>query len=96
MRLADRPKFYSSPFINLSPILEAINIQDSCYLKELKLIAYVTSFVSGLFKARMSEEDDNVCNLFLADNYIVKDKDYGNIGLDYEKSKSFKVQTHSY
>ena len=40
----------------------------------------------------MSEGNNNVCDLYLADHYVKDDKDFGNVGLDYETSKSFTVR----
>ena len=45
----------------------------------------------GLFKAQMSEDQDDVCNVYLSDHYVKNNKDFGNIGLDYETSKSYTV-----
>ena len=45
----------------------------------------------GLFKAQMSEDQEDVCNVYLADHYVRNNKDFGNIGLDYETSKSYTV-----
>ena len=49
---------------------------------------------TGLFKAKVSEDDDNKCNIYLDDHYIVNGKDYGNIGLDFERSRSYKVMKY--
>ena len=43
----------------------------------------------------MSVENNNACDLFLANHYTKNRKDFGNIGLDYETSKSFKVRQKS-
>ena len=54
---------------------------------ELQFILFL-----DLFKARISERNNDACDLFLADHYIKNDKDFGNVGLDYETSKSYKVR----
>ena len=46
----------------------------------------------GLFEARMSDTNKNVCELYLTNHYIKNGKDFGNLGLDYETSRSFKVR----
>ena len=47
--------------------------------------------LKGLFVAKMSESDINVCELYLTDHYIKDGKDFGKLGIDHETSKSFKV-----
>ena len=60
-------------------------------LSPFKRIFYL---FTGLFKAKVSEDNDNECNIYLDDHYIVNGKDYGNIGLDFERSRSYKVMKH--
>ena len=62
----------------------------------LELLNRITIFICvyqflGLFKAQMSEDQDDVCNVYLSDHYVKNNKDFGNIGLDYETSKSYTV-----
>ena len=44
----------------------------------------------------MSEDQEDVCNVYLSDHYVKNNKDFGNIGLDYETSKSFTVNYYHY
>lgn len=85
-----------------------IPIRGSCYKKikheylfqtptQKKItITYLFVTFSGLFKAEMSEDQDDVCNVYLSDHYVKNNKDFGNIGLDYETSKSFTVNYYHY